>query len=61
MFGLGATHFGLGFLLVAYLFVSDGTLLILLTLERANDRAILFPLLVPPILAGAFLAANALA
>lgn len=58
--GLGVTLLGLGFLIIAYLFVSDGAVLIQ-ALEKENDRAILIPLLVPPTLAGMLLAASGLA
>jgi hypothetical protein len=57
--GLGVTFFGLGFLLVAYLLLADDGLAILLMAEE-NDRAIFLPLLAPPVLAGAFMAVNAL-
>jgi hypothetical protein len=57
---LGVTFLGLAFLLVAYLFLSDG-LAIVFEIDDANDWAILFPLLMPPVLAAAFALANWLA
>jgi hypothetical protein len=54
---LGASLLGLAFLFVAYFILTDGPVIVF-EIDSANDWAILFPLLAPPILAAAFLLAN---
>lgn len=59
MFGLGLTLVGVAYLVVAYLFMIDGSGLVFIRGD-GNDAAIVLPLFAPVALAGLLLAANSL-